>query len=146
MYKYATSIFVALLIPVLTLSCASDQRIIDNRLKGYIQSFEQRYNVYYTGDAVIDKLDKHAGICYTKGSSKRIVISERFYNKYGYNAIEQLMYHELAHCIYFIPHDDTITEGGCPNSIMYSYAFGMKSCYIDNREYYHNQLEGLWKK
>lgn len=52
---------------------------------------------------------------------------------------EQLVYHELGHCLLRLAHTKVVI-GGCPSSIMYPAVFGQAKCYLDHRAAYLNEL------
>lgn len=129
-------------------SCGTTKlgRYIDPELAVYVESFEQRYGVKYTGHIYVDKIeDKYAGLCTISFSGRIIRINTSYFNNYDNDAREQVVYHELGHCLMNLEHNNNIKDG-CPESIMYFQVFGNGGCYKHRKEYYHQELEDAWRK
>lgn len=77
---------------------------------------------------------------------KRIVISASWYdrNKADHDAIQNVVFHELGHCILNRGHDAKMTTDRygvqIPESIMYPSEFGERSYYRDNFQRYIKEL------
>lgn len=54
---------------------------------------------------------------------------------------EQLVFHELGHCVLGAMHNQHKRGDGCPVSIMYPAVFGDLKCYRDNAFYYYEELK-----
>lgn len=122
-------------------SCATT-RYVEPLLAKHVASFEAYYGVKTDVNVVFERLEEpFAGLC-TVGVNSTIKIDTEFYLDYENDdlAIEQLMFHELAHCFFLLDHDDNEFPNGAPKSIMYSYAFGMNYYYHDQRAYYKEEL------
>ena len=79
------------------------------------------------------------GECVRGGGMPLIYLDPDFWdNSYDWKR-EQLMFHELGHCILDRPHTDQKLEDGCPISIMDPYVIG-ESCYLSHRNYYFEEL------
>jgi len=121
---------------------------VDPRLEPYVQLFEKLYGVVATMPVVIADLDTYtAGLCWT-GRPHRVEISRSLFEYYEHSfpeAIEEVVYHELGHCVLGLDHDDTIAAPSpipswCPTSLMYSYTFTGFNCWETNRGYYLREL------
>jgi len=113
-------------------------------LSVYVQDFENRYNLsvglpVYIGD---DLNANTVAVCRIWVDGYREVQFNRlFYNQYkqDYYFMQQIIYHELGHCVFNLGHDETI-ENNRPKSIMYPYAFGNTPEYKNNLYSYYNEL------
>ena len=108
----------------------------------YVDKFFDYYGkteeiiVEYTQD------EDYAGVCYYwLIGSNEIKINQKYWNNASDMQREQLIFHELGHCILNRDHDDShvdIQGFMCPNSIMRSWAFNyfeIQYCY--NKDYDH---------
>lgn len=108
-----------------------------------------------------------AGTCYVwrfghKKSFKEIKIDREYYERIKDKSckLEQLVYHELGHCVLERDHDDTVVYyddtlkypySSMPTSIMRSHAFNSWECeqyYTPHHDYYIQELGGhieYWK-
>ena len=80
-----------------------------------------------------------AGLCKSYGKYGEIEIDENYWNAYSYYGKEQLIFHELGHCVLHRPHSEEVA-GTIPASIMYPIAFGDRPEYKENLEYYYKEL------
>ncbi len=97
-----------------------------------------------------DELDnREAGICYYGGSTMlaNIRINHKLWMNYTQYAKEELIFHELGHCLYKLDHDEekkTLPVLGkfreCPKSLMNSHQSVGNECYSSNRDYYINEM------
>jgi hypothetical protein len=78
------------------------------------------------------------GLCTIEDGKRSISINEPHWLKMNPGAKEQLMLHELGHCVLGLKHDDTLIDTK-PASIMYYQTFGHMSYYSSNRDYYLDQ-------
>ena len=78
----------------------------------------------------------NVGLCFD--AENTITISAKFWYSASSVTKEQLMFHELGHCLLHRNHvDDTLN--GAPISMMFPYLM-YDSMYLINREYYLNEL------
>jgi hypothetical protein len=68
-----------------------------------------------------------------------IVIDEQKWTDLTPSGREMLTFHELAHCLLYRDHDNTVIEDGMPATIMNEYAFDYEY-YQEHREYYLTEL------
>ena len=55
--------------------------------------------------------------------------------------MEQVINHELEHCVKGRHnHEDSLLTDGCPASIMYTYTFGHRDCYLEHRARYWDEV------
>ena len=78
---------------------------------------------------------------------RRIVINRSYYEKHEHNesAIQQVVFHELGHCLLDREHDEDWVELEglrVPKSIMFSRSFGDQPWYPELRPYYSREMFG----
>lgn len=90
----------------------------------YIERFERDFNLTVKVPVVFKALeDKYAGVCLKwQDGYREININTTYWNQYTEYQKEQLIYHELGHCVVDLKHDDDVLNG-CPKSIMRSFMF-----------------------
>lgn len=72
-----------------------------------------------------------------------IEIDKTAFKSYDYYGREEVVFHELGHCVLNRNHDDseiTIRGEKIPTSIMYPHVFGSASFYKENLTYYYKEL------
>lgn len=84
------------------------------------------------------------GSCSIGVSGRVIRINQNFWGRYssGNSSHQQLMYHELGHCILQLGHNESTTRisgNNVPTSIMYPFHFSAAT-YISNLSYYMSEL------
>ena len=128
-------------------------RINDNNVKKaktnpiftpFIQSFEAEFNRKVKVPIVLKTIKEgYAGVCLVYSNGYReIRINKDSWDYYSYEQKEQLIYHELGHCVFNKGHDNTLKEN-CPNSIMRSYMFNdyeINECYLPQYNHYMHNL------
>lgn len=133
---------------LLLTGCASaykaNTKIPADQLKPYITSFELLYGIEVkTPIYFADIANPAVGLCsiWSNGDTE-IVIDNSYYNEYknNHNAIEQLVFHELGHCVFKRNHRTDVNSNNIPESIMYPYVFGDQWYYQSNHYYYLNEL------
>ena len=79
----------------------------------------------------------------TKWSSgyKEIKVDRTYWNKISDLHRLELLAHEVGHCDYNLPHNNSLLASGCPVSIMYDTNFG-GDCFDDNFDYYMEVIGG----
>ena len=115
-------------------------------VKEYYSRFQEYYNVnpYYVSAGFVDKLDgTKVAICTSWDSGYReIRFKSSFWDGLGDYGKEQLVFHELGHCVFNLPHNNNRYSNGCPMSIMNEYAFGDTNCYSWYRDELISNLGG----
>jgi len=71
----------------------------------------------------------------------KVEIDPVWWYEAGYADQEQLIFHELAHCVLRQDHRNFIMSDRCPGSIMDEYHIH-NSCYIKHYDYYIEELFG----
>lgn len=90
--------------------------------------------------------DDYVGMCYIyKSGRRKIEIDELYWKEISYNEREELILHELGHCVLDRGHSETKATHPdyrypFPNSIMYPYVFGDSKYYEQFKEHYYKEL------
>lgn len=119
---------------------------IEEEFIRHVEHFEKLFNV----DVNImiewtDLTDGHVGVCRSWDDGHReIQIDRQFWPSFTDSGQEQLLFHELGHCIFNLPHNEKLINIGghtsVPESIMHPVVFGNDYFYEDLKDYYYNQL------
>lgn len=86
--------------------------VIDDRLLSIVREFESHYDTEVKYDVLIvnEQLTSNTdvvGTCVAKPNElARVRIELPFWNRYIYARRRALVFHELAHCSFGVPHDD----------------------------------------
>lgn len=121
----------------------------DSAFSEYVQSFELHFNKKVKVPINFNKLNpQYAGVCYVYSNGYReIEISKTSWDSMNHEQREQVIYHELGHCVLNKGHDDTMLVDSCPKSIMRSVAFSrseIDDCYVPDFDRYIKELS-QWK-
>lgn len=122
-------------------------RDIAVELEPYVSHFETTYNIRVNIPVKFAELQGNTvGLCQMWSNGERVITIDRsFFDIETANAeydlhIEQVVFHELGHCVLNLDHTDTELSNGWPSSIMYPYSFGYSTQYANNLNYYYNEL------
>ncbi len=124
---------------------AQKKHTIDSEFLQLVDVFELEQNVTVDIDITFKKIERPAvGVCwYNKNNNKMnglsIEIDPTFWNGASDDEREELLFHELGHCILGREHDETKLYLNIPKSIMYPYVFGW--AYKKYRSYYVEELK-----
>jgi len=127
---------------------------IDKRFSTQVSRFEQMYDIDVTVSVQMAKLaPPQLGVCYYAGRNNSTVnlvqIDEEYWDRATDIEKEFLIYHELGHCVFGLKHNDAYGKVGnynsAPLSIMNTYNFGAYPVYVQNTNYYYNQLFQQYK-
>jgi hypothetical protein len=133
-----------------------DYTIIDPVFTPFLATFQNYYDVVLKNTHVIfastnEIIANSSGICSMATNQKSLIMINKDYwdlsNVFGR---EQLLFHELGHCILNLGHDagklditvDSQTQA-IPNSIMYPSSFGNNPYYPYVRQHYLEQLNKM---
>jgi hypothetical protein len=118
----------------------------------YVELFESYYGTQVGVDVIFEHLPgTWAGVCHKRENHNTIAVDYTVYDLYKDNsyAIEEIVLHELGHCVLYRKHDDTVGEEVIgdhhytkPRSIMYSSMFGSSYMYSKYHIYYLEELFG----
>lgn len=111
----------------------------------YVEKFERLYGINVTVPVNFKDIEHgRAGVCYLWSSGyAEIEIDPDFWQTFTEEQREQLVFHELGHCVFKRQHDNTTTDN-CPTSVMRSYMFNtleIYQCYLPRYEYYIDELQ-----
>lgn len=118
----------------------------------YIERFENDTQRTVTVPITFMSNKEYAGWCKTYSNGYRLIeIDHEYWQNSDDLAKEQLIYHELGHCVLNRGHSNTLVphpEYGynIPNSIMYFRAFGGSLFYGDYRSHYIEELNNPEKR
>jgi len=139
------ALFYTLVLCILT-SCGTFDVYVDPRLEDYVSAFEYEYGVFNTSDVIIGDVKAlyptWVGYCQKTQAKNIIMIDKQFYEtwKYNYYAIQQVVFHELGHCVMYLTHETERFANGMPVSIMHPQNFGFMNYYREENEYYLDEL------
>lgn len=119
----------------------------DPTFNQFVESFTKQFNVAVKVPIVLRNINpKYAGVClkYSNGY-REIQINSTHWKNYSLEQKEQLVYHELGHCVLNRGHNDKLMEANtnCPDSIMRSYMFNLSeinNCYLPEYNHYMEEL------
>ncbi len=132
-------------LPILTIS-------IEPQFQEYVSQFESLYGIKIDGSIVsTEKVPFDSAhvvaVCQNYGRNSRwnvVYVQRKFWDKADFHTRQEMLFHELGHCVMGLKDDLTITQmGGIPNvprSIMYPWLFGDTLVYRENLEYYLKEL------
>lgn len=131
-------------------------RKIDDSLLPYVQAWERQSGIKSSLRIRVNNKDRiQVGLCrvrYDRDFLGRVIsipfeieIQESYFDSYTieqkHMGMEQVINHELEHCVKGRhDHDDSLLTDGCPTSIMYSYTFGHRDCYLKHRATYWDEV------
>ena len=126
----------------------SDDTEIEAQYLPYVSAFETLHNNQKVNIKISSaKLEETIlGVCYTYSDGYRqIKINTEYWPSLSEPARDQLIKHELGHCILGRPHDNTMihfddVKNEVPKSIMYMYGFGDSSFYSKHLDHYNDEL------
>lgn len=113
----------------------------------YYDRFYDYYGVdpYYVSAGFVEEIEGNTvAICKSWSSGHReIWIESSYWDELGDYGREQLVFHELGHCVFSLDHSNNEYSDGCPESIMNEYTFGDTWCYADYHEDLIDELGGM---
>lgn len=127
--------------------CGQEYKLNDFKInqdfQNYVNLFEQETNEKVTINIDYNKLEYPVvGVCitYTNGY-KEIQVDRDGWIEFDENYREELILHELGHCILGRDHDNNLISSSLrtPKSIMYPYIFG--NAYSRYKNYYLDELK-----
>jgi hypothetical protein len=141
--------FIACAALVVLTGCAPFKKtIIDPAFKVYVNKWDRTYPDYLVNDVAMKfsdiagktDLGEIVGECLFKSDDRTVLIDPDYWATYDEPTREELIFHELGHCVMGLQHNcSLIHEGGTtkPESIMYPFVFS----YSDSDSgYYYNEL------
>lgn len=131
---------------ILVLSACGRKGQVDPAFSAYVRDFETKIGVPVTNvDIKFGKLKAPTiGMCYDGGQFNQIQIDPDFWQTMNEDGREQLMYHELGHCVLGQGHNNEtaiLDNMNVEGSIMNSYWFGHAEHYSKHKEKYKQALK-----
>ncbi len=120
--------------------------IVDPAFNEYVQDFEMKVGVQVNNVDITFEPTKYPvlGECWSGGSKNKVKIDPTQWAKMNKYAREQLVYHELGHCVLGLKHNDgevEINGWTVEGSIMNTYFFGNAWYYVNYNEKYKQALK-----
>ena len=119
----------------------------DPAFSQFVESFSRQIGIGVKVPVIFKKMERrYAGVCIKYSSGyKEIQINPAHWENYSLEQKEQLIYHELGHCVLNRDHNNKLMDGNanCPDSIMRSYMFNtneITNCYVPEYEHYMEEL------
>jgi hypothetical protein len=111
---------------------------VTEEIREYYDRFSEYYNVdpYYVSAEFVEEVgdERTVAVCRSWSNGYRqISIEIGFWSGLTDYGKEQLVFHELGHCVLNRGHNNSV-DNGCPESIMNDSAFGDSKCYSDYRD------------
>jgi hypothetical protein len=139
---------IIILIALLFIGCGKPNSptnpvVVDPDLVPYFARFSQTIGVSTDGIAgqFATLRSPAVGLCTLYNDSRKVIqIDSDYWSKASDDQKEQLVAHECGHCAMGLQHIPTVNEFNCPVSIMYPQVFGNSHCYVENRDYYFQEL------
>lgn len=112
----------------------------------YINNFNEEFAVKVSVPIILNDIDNSkAGVCFVWSDGYReIQINSKHWSSYSEEQREQLIFHELGHCVFNFNHDDSKMPDNCPNSIMRSFMFNkweVETCYLPQYNHYMEDFD-----
>ncbi len=148
--KYVIATWIALGFCAATMQGCGRQPIIDSALQPYVDRWNSIYEEKVTVDVVFGGKQAFqgnvVGMCL---NTTEVVIDRDYWDRSLDQGREELVFHELGHCVLGLGHDrnEVIRVDDIGNnqvlyrSIMYPATFGNTPMYNDNHSYYVDQLK-----
>jgi len=118
----------------------------DERVWSYMASFEKNYgkeiprNTFFKFKEFDRK--KRSSSAYCILASGKMYMDEPTWDEKDDFSRENLVYHELGHCILGLRHASThhLKDDECPSSMMHWQGAAINGCYMEDRSYYIKEL------
>ena len=132
----------------LSTSCADPRefKTVPKEIKKYYKRFQGFYGIdpSYITAGFVKRIGEEGNHCtavaecrvYSNGyfGWREIVIERAEWDKMGDYGREELIFHELGHCVFRLEHVEETRADDCAISIMYPYIFGDSWCYSHYRD------------
>lgn len=108
-----------------------------------LQRFHSRIENHTVFIQYVNRLPGRAvGVCLTGEGVPTVFIYKSYFKQLTFEEREQLIWHELGHCVLGRDHDATHLNNGYPTSIMYPVVFGPAEMryYHAHKDYYERNL------
>ena len=118
-------------------------RTTDQEFTPYIRDFERttnRRNATWFVESypvVFRSSDNHAGVCYT---ATHVEVDPEYWYRKGARRRQELINHELGHCVCNLPHNENLLKDGCPESAMFPTTISAK-CLNKHWDHYNKRMK-----
>jgi hypothetical protein len=117
---------------------------IDPSAEPFVKEFEEIYHTEVLVNVYVTELPVNIGGECIESENRTIELNKPYWEAISYFGKEQLLFHELGHCVLNRGHRNDLGQVGIyfnvPMSIMYYMAFGETAYYQANRTYYLQEL------
>lgn len=132
---------IAILVTFALVSCGNKSAKVDPQFRTYVAGFESTVGADASDvDLAFKKLPPPTiGECNETDERAWINIDPIFWKSADTNQREELIFHELGHCVLGREHNNSLFSSGCPKSIMNEYEM-TSECYESNRQALYLEL------
>ena len=130
----------------LSLSCSKPQNFyIDSDFAPYVADFEREFNLNVAINiSFVDRFESPTRLAFCRYFEHKIIFSRAQWDIMVPAARELVVWHELGHCLFSLPHDDRKDGRGQPLSIMSTYT-PPTDYYVQNRAAYLQHFKAATK-
>ncbi len=129
-------------------ACGREKKVeIDPQFSGYVEGFKTASgNTVTIDDLIIQFGDtenpRARGICrVADDSTPTIIVNQTTWEAISEAEREELIFHEMGHCVLGRKHHARTRTSGAPESIMYPFSLTAHE-YESEKQYYHDELFG----
>lgn len=123
------------------------EKYVEPEIREHVEKFKLIYGLQINIEIKFKNLDPTtAGVCYYYEGNPEdnyIEIDKETFQEYSELGREELIFHELGHCVFNRDHttERMMFKGiSVPTSIMYPYTFGNSWIYEQNLTHYYSEL------
>lgn len=134
---------------IFLMGCSHREAVLRNDdISEYVNRFETHGKKYYGDQSTVGNISYYfenmgfseiAGYCQVDDNEKKIVINSVSWSKYTDLEKEELLFHELGHCVLYRGHLNEVFPDDTPVSIMY-YRVMNEDVYKEKYDYYIKEL------
>jgi hypothetical protein len=109
--------------------CGKQEIVIERDFLPHKNKFVEIFQVPVNVTIQFGDTEDYTAICIKYDDGSREVYVNKSKWPTDYYAQEEIIFHELGHCVFNRVHDDTLDGNFCPKTIMNSQTFGHDNCY-----------------
>ena len=138
-------LYIVFVLSLIMVSCTNPDRQVSDELENTVADFERLYDVRVDYPVrVVDHDIDALGRCFGAPVMKGVEISRKVLEEYP-EELEMVVFHELAHCSFDVPHVDVLTsvksKFGKAQAKSYMHSVAAKGRYdVFPKEYYREEL------
>jgi hypothetical protein len=145
--------FTLCLLICLLCSCGQspEEQVISGDLVPYVEGFKAETGIefhntdIFLADIPLDQSDPDFpiinGKCYQGIGVNIVLINSNVFGETQKGIRTALLAHELGHCLFGIPHNETLQTDGCPVSVMHPHLLSSECWELHKSEYYQELIE-----